>query len=29
VMIGNTAERVLDDVRCSVVAIKPPGFGAD
>lgn len=26
VIIGNTAEKVLDNVRCSVVAIKPPGF---
>ena len=26
VLIGNTAEKVLDDVRCSVVAVKPPGF---
>jgi nucleotide-binding universal stress UspA family protein len=26
VLIGNTAERVLDDVRCSVMAVKPPGF---
>jgi len=25
-VIGNTAETVLDDVRCSVIAIKPPGF---
>ncbi len=26
VLIGNTAEKILDDVRCSVVAVKPPGF---
>ena len=26
VVIGNTAEKVLDHVRCSVVAVKPPGF---
>ena len=26
VLIGNTAEKVLDDVHCSVVAVKPPGF---
>jgi universal stress protein E len=26
VLIGNTAERVLDDVRCSVLAVKPTGF---
>ena len=26
VLIGNTAERILDQVRCSVVAVKPPGF---
>jgi universal stress protein E len=26
VLIGNTAERVLDDVRCSVMAVQPPGF---
>ncbi len=25
-VIGNTAERVLEDVACSVVAVKPPGF---
>lgn len=25
-LIGNTAESVLDDVRCSVIAIKPPDF---
>ncbi|MGB5758840.1 MAG: universal stress protein [Acidimicrobiales bacterium] len=25
-LIGNTAESVLDDVRCSVIAVKPPGF---
>jgi universal stress protein E len=26
VLIGNTAEKVLDSVHCSVVAIKPAGF---
>ena len=25
-LIGNTAESVLDDVRCSVIALKPPDF---
>lgn len=25
-LIGNTAEQILDDVRCSVIAVKPPGF---
>ena len=25
-LIGNTAESVLDNVRCSVIAAKPPGF---
>lgn len=25
-LIGNTAETILDHVRCSVVAVKPPGF---
>jgi len=25
-VMGNTAEQVLDEVRCSVVAVKPPGF---
>lgn len=25
-IMGNTAETVLDNVRCSVIAIKPPGF---
>ncbi len=25
-IIGNTAESVLDKVRCSVIAVKPPGF---
>lgn len=25
-VMGNTAERVLADLRCSVVAVKPPGF---
>jgi len=24
--MGNTAERILSDIRCSVLAIKPPGF---
>jgi len=24
--IGNTAEMVLEQVQCSVLAIKPPGF---
>jgi universal stress protein E len=28
IMIGNTAERVLADVKCSVLAVKPPGFSA-
>ena len=26
VLIGNTAERVLRQVDCSVLAVKPPGF---
>jgi universal stress protein E len=26
VLIGNTAETVLDQVKCSVVALKPPGY---
>lgn len=26
IMIGNTAERVIADVECSVMALKPPGF---
>jgi nucleotide-binding universal stress UspA family protein len=26
VFIGNTAEAILDQLRCSVLAIKPPGF---
>jgi nucleotide-binding universal stress UspA family protein len=26
VVIGNTAERILDQVRCSVLAVKPEGF---
>ncbi len=26
VLIGNTAERILDEVKCSVIAVKPPGF---
>jgi nucleotide-binding universal stress UspA family protein len=25
-LIGNTAERLLPEVHCSVLAIKPPGF---
>ena len=25
-IIGNTAEAVVDNVRCSVIAVKPPGF---
>lgn len=25
-LIGNTAEKILEEVTCSVVAIKPPGF---
>lgn len=25
-VMGNTAERVLDEVKCSVIAVKPPGF---
>ena len=25
-VMGNTAEQILDDVACSVVAVKPPGF---
>jgi nucleotide-binding universal stress UspA family protein len=25
-LVGNTAEQLIDDVRCSVVAVKPPGF---
>jgi hypothetical protein len=25
-MIGNTAERLLPEVRCSVLAVKPPDF---
>ncbi len=25
-VMGNTAENVLDQVRCSVIAVKPPGF---
>lgn len=25
-VMGNTAEQVLDDVGCSVIAVKPPGF---
>ncbi len=25
-VMGNTAERVLDEVRCSFMAVKPPGF---
>lgn len=26
VLIGNTAERILDQVRCSILAVKPAGF---
>jgi universal stress protein E len=26
IMIGNTAERVLPEVTCSILALKPPGF---
>lgn len=26
IVIGNTAESVLDEVRCSVIAVKPPDF---
>ncbi len=25
-VMGNTAETILDDVNCSVIAVKPPGF---
>ena len=25
-LVGNTAEQLIDDVRCSVIAVKPPGF---
>ncbi len=25
-IIGNTAERVLDSVKCSVLTVKPAGF---
>ena len=25
-LMGNTAEKVLDEVHCSVIALKPPGF---
>lgn len=25
-LVGNTAEQLIDEVRCSVVALKPPGF---
>ncbi|WP_432648854.1 universal stress protein [Methylomarinum roseum] len=25
-LIGNTAEAILDQLQCSVLAIKPPGF---
>ena len=27
-LIGNTAEQVLDEVRCSAMAVKPPGFAS-
>jgi nucleotide-binding universal stress UspA family protein len=26
VVIGNTAEQILETVPCSVIAVKPPGF---
>jgi len=26
ITIGNTAERLLPEVTCSVLAVKPPGF---
>ena len=26
VIIGNTAEAILNQVECSVIAVKPPGF---
>jgi len=26
IMIGNTAERLLPEVHCSVLAVKPPDF---
>ena len=26
VIIGNTAEKVLNRIECSVLALKPPGF---
>jgi len=26
IIIGNTAEAVLDQLECSVLAVKPPGF---
>ncbi len=25
-LVGNTAEQVIDEIRCSVIALKPPGF---
>jgi nucleotide-binding universal stress UspA family protein len=25
-LMGNTTERILGDVTCSVLAVKPPGF---
>jgi universal stress protein E len=25
-LIGNTAERILDDLRCDILVVKPPGF---
>ena len=25
-LIGNTAEAILEQVQCSVLAVKPPGF---
>jgi universal stress protein E len=27
-LMGNTAEQILDDVRCSLIAVKPPGFAS-
>lgn len=26
IFVGNTAERILDEVSCSILAVKPPGF---
>ena len=28
-LVGNTAERVLREVRCAVLALKPEGFAAE